>query len=172
MSTNRFAASQRNTVLEDIAAEIGLRATVLLAAWWGGRNIVVPSIRPERSVIAQVIGEEAARRLSAAYSGEQIFIPRLNWFEEIRKARQVHNLRARGFESDEIAKLMVMTRREVEDMSEIGRFAAEAVAMESADRGGPSLLDIEPPKLRGSTGGQPSSVRRSRSKPHPAPKQE
>lgn len=160
MSTNRFAASQRNTVLEDIAAEIGLRATVLLAAWWGGRNIVVPAARPERSAIAKIIGEEAARRLSAAYAGEQIFVPRLNWFEEIRKARQVHNLRARGFESDEIAKLMVLTRREVEDMAEIGRFAADAVAMEQTDRNGPPLFELAPPKLRGSQGGQ--TARRQR----------
>ncbi|KXA71076.1 hypothetical protein [Bordetella hinzii] len=156
MSNNKLAASQRNTVLDDIVAVIGLRATVLLAAWWGGRNIVVPDSRPERSVIARVIGEEAARRLSAAYPAEQIFIPRLNWFEEVRKARQVYNLRARGFAFDEIAQLMVLTKREVEDMAEVGRFAAEAVAMERADRRGPQLFDLELPQVRGGRGGQPS----------------
>lgn len=162
MSNNRIAASKRNTVLEDLAAEIGLRATVLLAAWWGGKNIVVPNTRPERSVIAKVIGEEAACRLSAAYPGEQIFIPRLNWFEEVRQARQVYNLRARGFAIDEIAQIMVLTRREVEDMADVGRFAAEAVAQENAGRSGPQLLDLEPPMVRGGQGGQPTTVKRSR----------
>lgn len=160
MSNNKIAASQRNTVLEDLAAEIGLRATVLLAAWWGGKNIVVPDTRPERSVIAKVIGEDAARRLSAAYAGEQIFIPRLNWFEEIRKARQVYNLRARGFAFDEIAQIMVLTRREVEDMAEVGRFATDVVAQERAGRRGPQLLDLEPPQVRGGQGGQPTKRER------------
>ncbi|WP_323017758.1 hypothetical protein [Castellaniella sp.] len=71
---NKLAASQKNTVLDDIAAEIEMRATILLAAWWGGRNIVVPDTRPEHSVIAKVIGEEAARRLSAVWPGAQIFV--------------------------------------------------------------------------------------------------
>lgn len=158
---NKIAASQRNTVLDDIAAEIGLRATILLAAWWGGRNIVVPDTRPEHSVIAKVIGEEATRRLSAVWPGAQIFIPRLNWFEEIRKARQVHNLRARGLEWSEIAQVMVMTRREVEDMGEIGRFAAEAIAQEKTGRRAPTLFELEPPKIRGGRGGQ-SSRRQAR----------
>lgn len=153
---NKIAASQTNTVLDDIAAEIGLRATILLAAWWGGRNIVVPDTRPEHSVIAKVIGEEATRRLSAAWPGAQIFVPRLNWFEEIRKARQVHNLRARGLDWGDIAQVMVMTRREVEDMGEIGRFAAEAVAQESTGRRMPPLFDLEIPKVRGGRGGQAS----------------
>ncbi|CAM3794501.1 hypothetical protein [Castellaniella denitrificans] len=151
---NKIAASQKNTVLDDIAAEIGLRATILLAAWWGGRNIVVPDTRPEHSVIAKVIGEEAARRLSAAWPGAQIFVPRLTWFEEIRKARQVHNLRARGLAWPEIAQVMVMTRREVEDMGEIGRFAAEAVAQEKTGRIAAPLFELERPQVRGGRGGQ------------------
>lgn len=151
---NKIAASQRNTVLDDIAAEIGLRATILLAAWWGGRNIVVPDTRPEHSVIAKVIGEEATRRLSAVWPGAQIFVPRLNWFEEIRKARQVHNLRARGLEWGEIAQVMVMTRREVEDMGEIGRFAAEAIAQEKTGRHATPLFELESPNVRGGRGGQ------------------
>lgn len=151
---NKIAASQRNTVLDDIAAEIGLRATILLAAWWGGSNIVVPDTRPERSVIAKVIGEDAACRLSAVWPGAQIFVPRLTWFEEIRKARQVHNLRARGLDWDDIAKVMVMTRREVEDMGEIGRFAAEAVAQEKTGRIAPPLFELERPQVRGGRGGQ------------------
>lgn len=161
---NKIAASQRNTVLDDIAVEIGLRATILLAAWWGGRNIVVPDTRPEHSVIAKVIGEDAARRLSAAWPGAQIFVPRLTWFEEIRKARQVHNLRARGLDWADIAQVMVMTRREVEDMGEIGRFAAEAVAQEKTGRITPPVFELEQPKLRGGRGGQ-ASRRARRSEP-------
>jgi len=153
MST-RLSASQRNTVLEDLSAIIGLRATVLLAAWWGGRNIVIPATRPETSVIAKVIGVEATRRLSESYGAEQIFIPNLNWFEEVRRAKQVHALRARGIPDSEIAQIMVMTRREVEDMAEVGRFAAQAVAQEKSDRRGClSLLELEPPQVRGARGG-------------------
>jgi len=153
MST-RLAASQKNTVLDDLSAIIGLRATVLLAAWWGGRNIVIPAQRPETSVIAKVIGVEATRRLSESYGAEQIFIPSLNWFEEVRRAKQVHALRARGIPDAEIAQIMVMTRREVADMAEVGRFAAEATAMEKADRRGClSLLELEPPQVRGGRGG-------------------
>jgi len=154
MST-RLSASQRNTVLEDLSVIIGLRATVLLAAWWGGRNIVIPAQRPETSVIAKVIGVEATRRLSESYGAEQIFIPSLNWFEEVRRAKQVHALRARGIPDAEIAQIMVMTRREVADMAEVGRFAAEATALEKADRRGHlSLLELEPPQVRGGRGGR------------------
>lgn len=153
MSKHKLQASQRNTILDDIAVEIGLRATVLLAAWWGGRNIVVPAARPDRSVIAQVIGVEATRRLSAAWGGEQLFIPRLNWLEEVRKARQAYNLRAHGFGIKEIGHLMVLTTREVENLVSVGRFAAEAVAMEGTGRRGAGLFDLEPPELREGAGG-------------------
>jgi len=153
MST-RLSASQKNTVLDDLSALIGLRATVLLAAWWGGRNIVIPAARVDTSVIAKVIGIEATRRLSEAYGAEQIFIPSLNWFEEVRRAKQVHALRARGIPDAEIAQIMVMTRREVADMAEVGRFAAEAVALEKSDRRGClSLLELEAPQVRGGRGG-------------------
>jgi len=164
MST-RLSASQRNTILEDLAALIGLRATVLLAAWWGGCNIVVPAKRPDTSVIAKVIGEAPARRLSEAFGGEQLFIPRMNWFEEVRRARQVHNLRSRGIPDADIAQIMVMTRREVADMAEIGRFASEAEAMEKSDRRGSlPLFDLTPPRVRGARGGgsRTASNRRAR----------
>ncbi|WP_323017759.1 hypothetical protein [Castellaniella sp.] len=79
---------------------------------------------------------------------------RLNWFEEIRKARQVHNLRARGLGWNEIAQVMVMTRREVEEMGEIGRFATEAIAQEKTGRSVNPLFELERPQVRGGRGGQ------------------
>jgi len=73
-----------------------------------------------------------------------------DWFEEVRRAKQVHALRARGIPDAEIAQIMVMTRREVADMAEVGRFAAQAVAQEKSDRRGClSLLELEPPQVRG-----------------------
>lgn len=154
MKQGKPAAARSNTVLDDIAAEIGLRATILLAGWWGGCNIVVPASRPEKSRIAQVIGVEEAKRLTAVFGGEQLFIPRLTWLEEIRKARQVHNLRARGFSLKEISGLMVIPMREVENLAEGGRFAAEVIAGEMADRhGGDNLFELEPPHLKSTKGG-------------------
>lgn len=151
---NKIVASQTNTILDDLAVEIGLRATILLAAWWGGNNIVVPATRPERSVLASIIGEEPVRRLSAIYGGEQIFIPRLTWFAEIRRARQVHNLLKIGLAREEVARVMIMTTREVDDMSEIGRFAAQVVAHEHTSRNVPPDYELDEPKLRGARGGK------------------
>lgn len=147
---NKIAASQTNTILDDLAVEIGLRATILLAAWWGGNNIVVPATRPERSVLATIIGEEPTRRLAATYGGEQLFIPRLTWFAEIRKARQVYNLLKIGLGRDEVARVMVMTVREVDDMAKIGEFAARVVAHDG------SHIDssVDEPDLRGGRGGK------------------
>ncbi|WP_269497253.1 hypothetical protein [Castellaniella sp. S9] len=151
---NKIVASQTNTILDDLAVDIGLRATILLAAWWGGNNIVVPAMRPERSVLASIIGEEPARRLSALYGGEQIFIPRLTWFAEIRKARQVHNLLKIGLARDEVARVMIMTVREVDDMSKIGQFAAQVVEHEHTARRTPPDYELDEPKLRGGRGGK------------------
>jgi len=152
--SNRLQSSQRNTILEDLAAVIGLRATVLLAAWWGGKNIVIPTTRPETSVIAKVIGESAVRRLSEHWGGEQLFIPRLSWFEEVRRARQVYALRMRGMHDGEIAQIMCLTRREVEDLADVGRFANDAEAMEKTDRKGTlPLLELAPAQIRGGRGG-------------------
>lgn len=153
---SKIPASRSNTVLEDISAEIGLRATVLLAAWWGGKNIVVPTVRPERSVIAQIIGESATRRLSEVWGGEQLFIPRMTWLEEIRQARQVYNLRARGLTAHDISQIMLLTLREVEKLEKVGGFAVSAIANERGERkGNAALYEAEFPELSDGAGGRP-----------------
>lgn len=60
-----------------------------------------------------------------------------------------------------LAVAVVLTRREVEDMADVGRFATEAVALERDGRRGPLLFDLEPPKVRGGQGGQPTKRQRA-----------
>ena len=137
----RIPRSRKNTVLDDIAAIIGLRPTLILCAWWGGKNIVVPAVRPERSLLGRVIGETAVKRLFEAYPGEQIFVPRLTWVSEIGHARQIYNLRKTGFDDDEIARLMVISIRRVKRLGEMGQVVEDLMALEEVSRPATDISD-------------------------------
>lgn len=160
------AAADYNTVLDDIAAVIGLRATMLLAGWWGGKNIVVPALRPEKSQIARVIGIQAAEKLSAAYGGEQIFIPRMNWMEEIRRARAVYALMQRGLSAREVSHIMALPQREVVNLYENGRYANDIYAHELAERqNGPQMIEPRDPEFVSTKGGPKRKTSRRASNP-------
>ena len=114
--------ADENTVLADLCAVIGMHRTLAIAAWWGGRNIVIPATRPRNTRIARVIGEDAAERLAQAFGGMQVFIPRMRWFSRINTARQAWAMHQRGFSLEEIERLLVLAPNDARNMVDMGRF--------------------------------------------------
>lgn len=66
----------KNTLLDDISAEIGFTATVALAAWFGGKRMYVPEKFDEQHIVAKVIGPLAYRRFVGAFGPALVFIPK------------------------------------------------------------------------------------------------
>lgn len=86
----------RNTLLEDISAEIGYTATSALCGWYGGREIRIPiNFRPDHR-IALIVGPAAFRRLVESFGGESLFIPKDKAQKAIRLKRIVFDMFSRG----------------------------------------------------------------------------
>lgn len=66
----------KNTLLDDISAEIGFTATVALAAWFGGKRMYVPEKFDEQHIVAKVIGARAYERFVSAFGPDLVFIPK------------------------------------------------------------------------------------------------
>lgn len=98
----------KNTLLEDIGAEIGYTATSALCGWYGGRKLPIPTNAVEGHKIAKVIGQPAFSRLVAAFGGSYIFIPKDRAQKLIRRDRIVHDMFLRGAStSDVISRLRI-----------------------------------------------------------------
>lgn len=107
----------KNTTLDDIAAEIGMTAALRLSAWFGDDNkCYVPLKVEEGQLLVRLIGMSAARRLTEAFPGDMLAIPRLTQYENDVRARQIGQLLTRGFPTRQIAGWMRITERRVQQI--------------------------------------------------------
>lgn len=111
----------QNTILEDIAAEIGYTATATLTAWYGGSVLAVPAKADPDHTIAKLIGYPAFGRLVGAFARERLFVPK-DSRQALRRQRQVFNLLTHGMSPQKAAEVLSITaaqvhniRRELED---------------------------------------------------------
>ena len=65
----------RQRVLREIAEEIGVADTLLLARRWAGRTLAVPVKVGQDDPLALALGHETARRLVKAFSGVRLQFP-------------------------------------------------------------------------------------------------
>lgn len=110
------ARPNANCNLEDICAEIGYRATRILAGWYGGRNLSVPVKARETHPIAQLIGYSAFLRLVAAFPGEQIALRSIADDLTIHRHRQAADAFHEGKSVAEVAALIGVTTRHAQSL--------------------------------------------------------
>lgn len=107
-----------NTSLDDICAEIGFTATLTLVAWFGdGKNsLYVPAAVDDHQKIAKLIGEAAARRLSARWPQELLSIPALSGYDQQVLRRCVARLLQGGVSTTDVADRIGLTERRVQQI--------------------------------------------------------
>ena len=102
-----------NTLLEDIAAEIGYTATSTLVGWFGGEQIRVPLEQNPEHLIAKLIGTAAFGRLVRAFGGENIFVPRDSMRLTLQQHRVIYNLLRNGTGIDSVSAQTGLTTRQI-----------------------------------------------------------
>lgn len=124
-----------NTTLEDISAEIGFTATISLARQRGGKNVYVPA-NPAGSVLAELVGVEAAERLAACWGGELLAVPTLRACEYARDRCLIARLTEAGMSVADIAECVGLTPRRVvqvrRELRDAGLLDAERVQSAAA----------------------------------------
>lgn len=106
----------KNTLLEDIAAEIGYTATSTLCGWFGGRYVFVPATPSPEHKIARVIGPSAFRRLSAAFGGVTLFIPKDQAQRRARRNRIIFDMIVRGSNANNISTRIQISKMQVHNI--------------------------------------------------------
>ena len=107
----------KNTTLDDIAAEIGLTPALRLSAWFGDDNkCYVPFTVEEGQLLVKLIGAPAARKLTQAFPGELLAIPRLTQYEDDLRDRQIGQMLTKGFTTRQIATWVRLSERRVQQI--------------------------------------------------------
>ena len=107
----------RNTTLDDISAVIGFSATLRLVAWFGdGSNLYVPNTAEEGHLLVRLLGMAAAKRLCEAWPGEHLAVPRLRDHEDDLRKRSVARFIEKGFGTREIAGMLRISERRVQQI--------------------------------------------------------
>lgn len=107
----------RNTTLDDISAVIGFSATLRLVAWFGdGSNLYVPIVAEEGHLLVRLLGMAAAKRLCEAWPGEHLAVPRLRDHEDDLRKRSVARFIEKGFGTREIAGILRVSERRVQQI--------------------------------------------------------
>lgn len=108
-----------NTILEDIAAVIGFSATIKLAAWFGDgvQTLYVPVRVQGGQLLPKIIGEGAAKLLTAEFGGKHLSIPGIFHYEIEARKRAIFRLAPKGVSHREIAALIGITERRVQQIA-------------------------------------------------------
>lgn len=107
----------RNTTLDDISAVIGFSATMRLATWFGdNNNLYVPIAIDETHILVRLLGMPAAQRLCATWPGEHLAVPRLRDHEDDLRKRNVARFIEKGFGTREIANILRVSERRVQQI--------------------------------------------------------
>jgi hypothetical protein len=87
----------KNTLLDDIAAEIGYTATAVLSMWFGRKRITVPRTPIPGHPLSVLVGDSAFRRLVGTFGGQTINM--------INNVTQVNAILISGNSTNTIVKL-------------------------------------------------------------------
>lgn len=107
-----------NTTLDDIAAVIGFSATLRLVAWYGDQDssLWVPVKVSEDHALGKLIGVPCMTRLVGEWGGELLKIPTMDFYEDDCRNRSVRDLLARGLSPREIARLVYVGERRIQQV--------------------------------------------------------
>lgn len=108
---------QQNTTLDDISAVIGFSPTLRLSAWYGnGNNLYIPDRVEDGQVLVLLLGRSAAERLSQAFPGEHLAVPRLTAYEEDVRRQRIGSLLENGFSTRKISQFERISERRVQQI--------------------------------------------------------
>ena len=108
----------RNNTLDDVAGVIGFSATLRLAAWFGdGGNVYIPETFVEGQVLAKLVGNSAAKKLTEEWGGQHLALPRLRAYEDDLKKRLVGRMLEQGFGTREISVHVRISERRVQQIA-------------------------------------------------------
>ncbi len=102
--------------LDDIAPVIGYRATRIIAVWFGGSHLWVPTKATPGHRLGVLLGMPALRALVRAFGGKRLRVPTGSDERRYARNRQIALLIARGMPLTRIATRMGMTLRRVEQI--------------------------------------------------------
>ena len=104
----------KNNTLDDIAAAIGMTATLRLSAWFGdGAPVYVPAVAEDGQTIVKLIGMPAAKALSKMWGLEHLAVPRISNYEVDLARRRAGRLHEMGFGANEIGQHLRLSKRRV-----------------------------------------------------------
>lgn len=107
----------RNTTLDDIASVVGFSATLRLVAWFGDSgNLYVPVQLVEDQLLVRLIGMAAAQRLTDAWPGEHLNVPRLSDYETDMRRGAIGKMLENGMSTREISHMFHMSERRVQQI--------------------------------------------------------
>ena len=107
---------QPNGILEDVCAEIGFTATMMLCAIHGGKSLYVPAAVTSEHPLAKLLGKSAFKALTLGFGGETMAVPRGEEFERWRRVRQVSELLSKGFTTRDVARALMLTPHQVRNL--------------------------------------------------------
>jgi hypothetical protein len=100
--------------LRELAALIGLPATLTLIRHYGGVRLYIPKTLEPGHILVRLLGPEAAQRLVAHYlPGENFDVPRGQSLVRALRDRAIAAAAARGASSADLARGFGMTHRHV-----------------------------------------------------------
>jgi len=115
----------RNTILDDISAEIGYTATTVLSAWFGGTLIRVPLNVIPNHPIGHLIGQSAFGRLVGVFGDQDIFIPKNALSARYARWRQVRDMILEGCSTNKVVEETGLSAKQVRNI----RHALESYGM-------------------------------------------
>lgn len=107
-------AADLPATLREVAALIGLPATLTLVKHYGGVRLYIPKTLEPGHILIRLLGAEAAQRLVAHYMpGEPFEVPRAVQLMRASRNRAIRLRAARGATAADIARDFAMTERHV-----------------------------------------------------------
>lgn len=104
----------KNTLLDDIAAEIGYTPTAILSEWFGGEQLYI-QVSPDAR-IAALIGDRNAERLSKAFGGTVLAVPKNKNLQHVAVLRVVYDKLRKGKSVADVAESICFSVRHVLNM--------------------------------------------------------
>ena len=107
----------RNSTLDDLAAVVGMTATLRLCAWFGDQgNLYVPVNAAEGNLLVNLIGTPAAQALSNEWPGEHIAVPSLRVYDDDLRRKRLAIMLRRGVKTKEAALIEDISERRVQQI--------------------------------------------------------
>lgn len=97
--------------LEELVEVIGVDGALLLCGQYGGARLHVPAEMEPGHHLAQLVGLEAAEKMSARAGGCTIEIPKADAWNKARRDEQLRLDRSRGLSQAALARKYKLTQR-------------------------------------------------------------